>query len=70
MTELEHLRNSKADIEAKIVDEQHKAECEDMAKTIFTAYSSFLSAGFDKEQAWYFTRELFDNTLKDFFESL
>lgn len=70
MTELEHLENSKADLEAKIVDEKHKAECADMAKSLYTAYSAFYTAGFTSEQAWYFTRELFHNTLTDIFNSL
>lgn len=70
MSELEHLLNKKADLDAEIENEKHRAECKEIAKTLFTAYSAFYAAGFTQEQAWYFTKELFDQTIRELFESL
>ena len=70
MTELEHLLNSKADLEVKIEDEKHKADCADMAKALYTAYSAFYTAGFTSEQAWYFTKRMFEESINDWFNSL
>jgi len=69
-SELEHLLNKKADLEEEIKKEEHSDVCKTLARDIFTVYSSFYAAGFTQEQAWYFTKRMFEESINDWFNSL
>lgn len=63
MTELEYLKGKLADTKAEIEREEHKANLKNLAELSHDTYEAFINAGFNEEQAWWFTGTLFQNGL-------
>lgn len=63
MTELEYLKGKLADTEAEIEREERKASMKNLAELTHDTYDAFINAGFNEEQAWWFTGTLFQNGL-------
>ena len=63
MTELEYLKGKLADTEAELERAERNASLQNLAEHSHDTYEAFINAGFNEEQAWWFTGTLFQNGL-------
>lgn len=63
MTKLEYLEERLAETEKQIAEEEQIARNRKAAEDLYDLYDTFLSVGFDEEQAWWLTRQMFTEAL-------
>lgn len=63
MTELEYLKEKLADTKAELERAERNASFRNLAELTHGTYDAFVNAGFNEEQAWWFTGTLFQNGL-------
>ena len=54
MTDVSYYKAQFEDCKKRLEEEEHKAACENIAKSVYTVYAAMKEAGFTEEQAWWF----------------
>ena len=64
MTEVEYLKGKLADTENQLEREMRKEDLREFAEYARDLYDACIGAGFNEEQAWWFTGTLFQTAIK------
>jgi len=65
MTDVSYYKAQFEDCKKRLEEEEHKAACETIAKSVYTIYAAMKEAGFDDDKAWDITYKLLQKAIDE-----